>query len=27
YELRLRQKLGLRNKVDISRFAHQNKLI
>ena len=27
YELRLKQKLGLRNKVDISRFAHQNKLI
>lgn len=27
YELRLRQKLGLRNKVDISRFAYQNKLI
>lgn len=27
YELRLRQKLGLRNKADISRFAHQNRLI
>ena len=27
YDLRLRQKLGLRNRVDISRFAHQNKLI
>jgi len=27
YELRLRQKLGLQNKVDISRFAYQNKLI
>lgn len=27
YALRLRQKLGLRNKVEISRFAYQNRLI